>query len=220
MSRIDRVPHDRAADAAAYAVGALAGEEAQAYRRHLDRCAQCREELAAFQRVADALPTVVPQYPAPPGLRRRVMRAVRSDSRRQRHAARWPLAAAACVAAVAALIVAVGLIPPGSGVPRVLSAKVVSSPGTAQLRISGGHAELIVRHLPSPGAGRVYEVWLRRGTRAPAPTTALFSVTARGAADVGVPGELDGVSQILVTQEPVGGSRVPTGRAVIVAATS
>jgi anti-sigma-K factor RskA len=88
------------------------------------------------------------------------------------------------------------------------------------LRIDGGRAELIVHRLPAPAAGRIYEVWLKRPGGAPVPTRALFGVTAGGTADVGVPGELRGVSEVLVTQEPAGGSRVPTGPAVIVARTS
>jgi hypothetical protein len=75
----------------------------------------------------------------------------------------------------------------------------------------------VVARLPPPPAGRIYEVWLKRGSTSPAPTSALFSVTANGAAKVDVPGNLRGVSQILVTQEPDGGSRVSTQRALIVA---
>jgi hypothetical protein len=60
-------------------------------------------------------------------------------------------------------------------------------------------------------------VWLRHGSTAPAPTSALFSVTNGGAAKVDVPGDLRGVSQVLVTQEAAGGSRVSTHRPVIVA---
>ena len=90
-------------------------------------------------------------------------------------------------------------------------------PGSAQLRISGGRAELIVSRLPPPPAGRIYEVWVKRGRQSPAPTRALFSVTSSGAADVGVPGNLRGVNTIMVTQEPAGGSLVPTHPPVIVA---
>ena len=86
----------------------------------------------------------------------------------------------------------------------------MGSPGEAQLRISHNQAELVVSHLPPPPAGRIYEVWLKRGSTSPAPTSALFSVTADGAATVDVPGDLHGVSQVLVTQEPAGGSRVST----------
>jgi anti-sigma-K factor RskA len=229
MSWGESIPHDRAADAAAYAVGALTDEEARAYRHHLDRCVQCREQLAGFERVADVLALAVAQYPPPPRLRRRVLRAVRSAPRRPpTQTARLPRVpgARAALSGVAALAIVVALIaafllPRGGSVgERVLRARVLGSPGTAELRIAGGHADLVVRHLPAPATGRVYEVWLERGNRPPAPTKALFGVTSEGSADVGVPGEVDGVSEVLVTQEPTGGSRVPTGRTVIIAATS
>ncbi|MGH2887016.1 MAG: anti-sigma factor domain-containing protein, partial [Solirubrobacteraceae bacterium] len=210
--------HDRSADAAAYAVGALEAAEAEEFRRHLDRCSDCRDELAALRRVADALAMAAPQYPAPPCLRRRVLRAVHAAPRSRTRS--FPairrlqvgLAVAAGLVIVIASIGAIRLLAGRSEGPRVLPARVASSSGTAALRISGGHAELIVRHLPAPPPGRIYEVWLERGHQAPAPTTALFTVTAGGAADIGVPGDLRGVGEVLVTQEPAGGSRVPTGR--------
>lgn len=55
---------------------------------------------------------------------------------------------------------------------------------------------------------------------APAPTTALFGVNAAGAADVGIPGSLHGVTLMMVTPEPAGGSPVPTHSAVITASLS
>lgn len=224
MSSHDRTPHDRAGDAAAYAVGALEPDEAKEYRRHLARCSKCREELATFQRVAEVLPMVIPQYPVPPGLRRRVLRAVQSEPRpRPRFRVRLVPAGLVAAAAAAIVVVVIGAVLLGPSRPagtRVLAARVVASPGTAELRVSGEHAELIVDHLPPPATGRIYEVWLKRGNRAPAPTTALFGVTAGGSADVGVPGDVRGVGEILVTEEPAGGSRVPTGPPVIVAATS
>ena len=85
------------------------------------------------------------------------------------------------------------------------------------MRVTGGSAELIVRHLRPPPPGHIYEVWLKRGAQAPSPTRALFSVTSSGAGDVGVPGNLRGVSAVLVTPEPDGGSRVPTHKPVVVA---
>jgi len=74
-----------------------------------------------------------------------------------------------------------------------------------------------VSHLPPPPAGRIYEIWVKRGSRPPAPTRELFSVTAGGAAEVGVPGDVRGVSTIMVTEEPAGGSLVLTHVPVIVA---
>jgi hypothetical protein len=167
--------------------------------------------------------------PAPPDLRRRVMRAVqdqphdkaervdRRGRRSSRLSTRGIAPAAGFAAACAALVLAFVTIPHGRATSSVVSARVMGSPGAAQLRISHNHAELVVSHLPPPPAGRIYEVWLRHGSTAPAPTSALFSVTNGGAATVDVPGDLRGVSQVLVTQEPAGGSRVSTRRPVIVA---
>ena len=97
---------------------------------------------------------------------------------------------------------------------------VVAVPGheaTAALRKSGTHVQLVVAGMPAPPPGRIYEVWLVRGTQEPQPTDALFSVTNAGAGSVGVPGDLSGVSKVLVTDEPLGGSLKPTRTPVIVA---
>jgi hypothetical protein len=73
-----------------------------------------------------------------------------------------------------------------------------------------------VRGFPAPPEGRVYQVWLKRPGRDPEPTRALFGVRD-GRATVEVPGAVRGVEQILVTDEPRGGSRVPTRAPVVVA---
>jgi anti-sigma factor RsiW len=73
---------DCTGDAAAYALGSLEPDEAERYRRHLDRCAACREEVAGMRRVTDALLTAVPQYRSPASLRRRVLRTLHARSRR------------------------------------------------------------------------------------------------------------------------------------------
>ncbi len=77
--------------------------------------------------------------------------------------------------------------------------------------------ELVVQHFTPPPSGKIYEVWLVRGKRAPQPTNALFDVNADGNGDVDVPGSLKGVDQVLVTPEPAGGSKVPTHTPVIAA---
>ena len=205
-------------DGAAYVLGALEPDEADEFRRHLDRCATCGAEVAGVGPVADALLMAVPQYRPPAGLRRRVLRTARAESRRKHPARRRaPGLAGALALALAGLVIALALH--GSAGVKVLHARVLDPTATADVRLTDGHAELIVRHLPAPSAGRIYEVWLERPGARPAPTTALFSVTAAGAADVGVPGPLAGASEIVVTQEPAGGSRVPTSEPVIVAPT-
>ena len=99
----------------------------------------------------------------------------------------------------------------------MIQASVIGMPGNAHLRVVGGRAELVVNRLPPPPAGRIYEVWVERRHQRSVPTHALFSVTAAGAADVGVPVTLRDVNTIMVTEEPAGGSLTPTNPPVIVA---
>jgi hypothetical protein len=118
--------------------------------------------------------------------------------------------------ALAAAALAVGIdLGTGGGGDHVIRANV----GSAELQVSDGHGQLVVAHLARPAAGRIYELWIQHGSSAPAPST-LFSVDSRGTADVGVPGSLHGVSRVLVTNEPAGGSRAPTTQPLIVAALS
>lgn len=224
--------HDCGTDAAAYVLGALEPEEAEAFTRHLANCVVCRDEVAAFQHTTNALAMAPPQREVPPGLKRRVMRAVRetgaeahgTPARRRRRLGSGllvPRPAIAAMAALAVVVVVIGAIivsPSGSSGTRTIAAAVTGSPGSAQLSVSGGRGVLVMRNFPQPAAGHIYEMWeLRSGARAPAPTGTLFSVNSSGAGNVGVPGNLHGVAKVLVTQEPAGGSLAPTTTPVIVA---
>jgi anti-sigma-K factor RskA len=225
----DHNPRECADDAAAFVLGAMDLAEAAEYRRHLSGCVVCADDVAAFRLVTGALPLAAPQHPVPAGLRRRVVRSVHAERRADRRANRGagakpqPLrtrAAFALAALAVTIAVAVALLSgPGAG-PRLIQARVMASGASAQLRVAGGRAELIVHHLPAPPAGSIYEVWLKRPGAVPAPTTTLFSVSADGSADVGVPSQLTDVRDILVTVERAGGSRVSTHRPVIVAPTT
>ncbi len=230
----DRTPdiRDCGADVAAYALGALEPAEADAFRRHLESCAVCRDELAAFDQVVEMLPMSAPQHRAPKALRRRVLRAIDDEpmvqlaGERRRQTRRWrpsltmPRPAMAFSAIVLVAAVALGVTQlGGSGAARtqVIRAQVIGTPGSAEVKLTSGRAELIVHHFSPPPAGQIYEVWLGRPNRPPAPTSALFSVTASGEGDVDVPGNLRGVNRVMVTPEPAGGTRVPTHPAVILA---
>jgi anti-sigma factor RsiW len=217
-------------DVAAYALGALEPAEGEAFARHLESCAVCRDELEAFQQVIDVLPMTAPAFKAPPKLRRSLRRAIadqphpaagkasRSRQPRRSWRPRWlprpvlGVAAGLAVIAIALVIVLGG----GGSSTRVVQAQVTGH-GSASLKISGHRAELVVQHVAAPPSGKIYEVWLVHGQRAPQPTNALFDVNADGDGDVDVPGSLKGVSQVLVTPEPAGGSKVPTHSPVIAA---
>jgi anti-sigma-K factor RskA len=226
MSDKDRIGAERdcGGDVAAYALGALDEAEAETFRAHLQACAVCQDELAAFEQVVNVLPTSAPAYRAPRRLRRRVMNAVAEEPRHapapapRRRALPRPVVAFGGAIALAAAAVVVVLAVGSSGsspTPRVVNAQVVGS-GSARLRVSRDHAELVVHRFQAPPPGQIYEVWLQRGkTGAAIPTKALFSVNDAGDADVDVPGNLHGVTQVMVTREPAGGSPKPTHAPVI-----
>ncbi len=214
-------------NAAPYVLGALTEPERAAFRRHLESCAVCREEVASLRTVASALPAVAPAASAPPELRKRIMSTVRAEARepelgrtteRRRAGTRRRLWPAVSVAAAAALVVLV-LIVAGSGSgggTRVIRAQVSAPGASALVAVSGNRAQLTLAGMPQASPGRVYEVWVKRAG-APQPTDALFTVSSAGRATVGVPGSVAGVNEVLVSSEPIGGSRVPTRTPVIVA---
>jgi anti-sigma-K factor RskA len=218
-------------DVAAYALGALDPAEAEAFCRHLETCTICQEELTTFQKVVNELPLTAPQHKVPAAARRRVMREVNADARARRRGrsaqpsarrtggAGWLVPRPALALGVALLVavgVTVGVISGTSGGPgpRVITGQVVGT-GSAQLHLTSGRASLVVRRFAQPPAGKIYQVWVVRGKGAPSPTTALFSPTSAGNAAVEVPGGIRGVSAVMVTPEPMGGSRHPTHAAVI-----
>ena len=218
-------------NAAPYVLGALTDAEHEQFRGHLDSCAVCREEVAALQVVAGALPAVAPQLSAPPELKQRLMASIHEDlgdeaaepARSERRPPfTWPrwrplfvpaLGALAVVVVLAVIVLSSG---GGGGGARVIRAEVIPPHASASLRVNGGHAQLDIAGMPQTSAQRVYEVWVKR-SGAPQPTDALFTVTANGDATVGVPGSVAGVKVVMVTSEPLGGSKVPTSPPVIIA---
>jgi hypothetical protein len=227
---------ERLPDCAAYVLGALEEPEAEAHRLHLVECQVCPTEVSQLQVVADSLAVGVPGVAVPHGLRARIVgtayaereprgAATRGAGRAASARARGPSLSRRLVPALAGVLaVGVGLLigvlafkSEASQKTEVIRAVVVA-PGyhaTAQLRKAGSHLELVVVGMPAPPPRRIYEVWLEHGTAAPEPTDALFSVTKTGNGSVGVPGNLHGVSKVLVTDEPLGGSLKPTRTPVI-----
>ncbi len=228
---------ERCVDVGAYVLRALDEHEVEPFREHLADCAACREEVSQLQDVTDSLAIAVPHVQAPSDLHARLMTVVRGEAEllraagheadrpvRSRPRWRWRLlpALAATGALAAGVLIGALAINTGSGEQqtRVIQAIVLPPAGheaTAALHAVGSHVELQVSGMPAPALGRIYEVWLERGSRPPEPTDALFSVTGQGRGTVGVPGGLRGVSKVLVTSEPLGGSLKPTRSPVIVA---
>ncbi|HWG08256.1 MAG TPA: anti-sigma factor [Solirubrobacteraceae bacterium] len=218
----------RADDAAAHVLGALEHDELERFREHLAGCAQCRSEVAELQPIVDELPAGVPPVRAPAQMRERILATVRSEAEllhaagigadrppRRAGFTRVPrlalTGAGLALAAIAAVLIAVTI---GSSSHSVVTRGTAPAGATAALHQRDGHAELVLRRMPRPALGRIYEVWLKRGSGEPQPTDALFSVTRAGSAAVHVP-NLDGVREVLVTSEPAGGSARPTSAPLI-----
>jgi hypothetical protein len=222
-------------DAASYVLRAMPDGEWEEYQLHLRGCAACAEKVAELGFVSDALLSGVPQLSAPPAVRDRVMAVVRAEAellqaagasadrpeparrpRRLRLALR-PLAAVALATVLLALGIGSGMLLTGDdGSPtRTLTGETVA--GTARLLVADGAAKLVVAGLPAPPEGRIYQVWLDHPNdrQAPQPTNALFSMSKHRHATVDVPSDLEDVSAVLVTDEPIGGSQIPTGKKVI-----
>lgn len=227
--------------AAAYLLHALPEDEVAGFEAHLRTCAGCRDEVDRLRVAAEALPSSPVQYEPPPELKLRIMSIVNAEAEllqaagdradepkavappRERRrfgfgGGSWSLRpglAIAGVAAVLALGVLGGVL--GSSALRGDESRTVAAqvaPPGSQVRLvvrEDGDSTLVADRMPSPGRGRVWQVWkLKRGETAPEPTNALFDVRSDGSASVVVPGSLDDVQQVLVSSEPAGGSQAPT----------
>ena len=226
--------HDRyQEDVGAYLLGALEGTERSDFERHVAICHVCHDEVERLRGAADALPRSVEQYDPPIAVKRALMEHVYADvgrpakARRQKLAERLGLTRPRLAIATAGVLL-VGLLggygisqlgsdSAGGGV-RTISASVDTTrvgQGKAELIVpaSGGPAHLRVSSMPQPRAGQVYEIWLRRGKQIePGP---LFSVDRNGNGAGAVPGDLKGVSQVMVTRENAGGAQQPTEAPVV-----
>ena len=214
-------------DVAAYALGALEPEHARAFKRHLDDCELCTADLAALSPAVAALPASVEPVDPPAHLKKRIMAVVEAEAKERRAAeapgrreSRFSLRILAPVAAVAAAVVlAVLMVTGGDDETQRITASQAPAGSNVELRMDDGRGTLVVEGMLPPEDGRVYQVWKKRGSAAPEPTDALFTPRSDGHASVVVPGDMKGVDQVLVSTEPVGGSKRPTTDAAIVVET-
>jgi hypothetical protein len=105
-----------------HALGQLPEEERAALEAHLEGCAECRAELESLTGVARLLPLADPKHfgtaPQPPaGLAGRVTAAIRAERRSMLKARRLRLGLAfsGVTAALAAAVLAIFVLPGGSG---------------------------------------------------------------------------------------------------------
>jgi anti-sigma-K factor RskA len=235
--------HTRWADSAgAYVLGAMGDDERREYEQHLAGCTRCREEVEELRPAAEALPLASPPKRPSVALKDRVMTEVERESellraagpeadrvaaqaaapRRRRRSllGGWRLAPAAAALLAAGLLAGVaisGLTGDGTRTYDVAVDRRQAPEATAELRVDDGEATLGADGLPTPPEGRVYQVWVKRPGRDPQPTDVLWSPRGDGSAEVAVPGSLDGVEAVLVTDEQQGGADEPSKAPVITA---
>ncbi len=234
--------HERWADSvASYLLGALPEDEVQGFEAHVSSCAVCREEVDELAPAARALPASAEPMAVPVGLKARIMAEVereaallaaagpeadRPPAPARRRSWRLPalprFASLAGAAAVLIVGVAIGLGASqlGSDEPTTVTATVdaaVAPKAGAELEVADDEATLIAHGLPQAPSGRVYQVWLKRAGHAPEATSALFLPRGDGTATATVTGPMHDVEQVMVTDEPLGGSKVPTREPFVVA---
>jgi hypothetical protein len=131
-----------------------------------------------------------------------------------------PGVALACALALLAGAGLTGVLLSGGEEQRTVVATTQAPGADVRLEIRDEGSTLLARHMPAPPSGRIYQVWLKRPGKDPEPTSVLWSTRGDGSAEVAVPGSLEGVEAVLVTDEPEGGSAVPTKQPVITAKTA
>lgn len=220
----------------AYALGALPDGERAEVAAHLESCPICAEDAASLQRAATRLIDVVPPVEPSPALRDRIMAVVESEAALLRATARPPEEVRTLsprrrlgggpvlgwVATAAALLVIGGFagtaIFGGHGGPdtRTLAADV--GRGHAWVEVADGRSHLVVDGMAPPARGKVYELWIQSGNAAPRPASdnleqAVFMV---GSGRVEIPAHLQKGDRVLVTEEPPGGSKIPSAAPVVI----
>lgn len=223
---MNETEHDRRRDdIAAYLLGALEPGEAAELERHVAGCAECEEELQRLRPAVQVLPETVERVEAPAALRGRLMEQVRSEAAgsqaapaaRQAPRRRFGLRPLAGLAAVALVVAAIGgyaIRDGGSGGPRTTTVHTGHSPGvTAEMVREGETGTLRLANLHQLPAGKVLQAWVQRGKQVVS-AKALFVPNSDGTATATIDG-MRGVSTVMVTAEPRGGSVQPTSKPIV-----
>jgi anti-sigma-K factor RskA len=231
---MSEIEHERwSEELSAYLLGALQPHEAEALERHVADCERCREELRWLAPARDALPETVARMQPPPQLRERLLAEVREDARRAGGAAaprrgvrdwlrdvarpHWrPLAAGAAVLLIVAAVVGYevgnGGSNGGGGNGVTVETKEPSGLVAAVSMEGSEHGRIKLENVPSLPPDKVLEAWVERdGEVEPVPT--LFVPNGEGEAATTI-GDMRGVTTVMVTREPPGGSEAPTSKPI------
>jgi len=227
-------------DLAAYALGALPGQDAAELERHLATCSACSERLRWLQPAVDLVPATVRQLEPPPELRESLMAVVHEEAAAEAAPAERPQSrergffawlrlpalgpmrpALAGVAVLLVLLAGVGGYVLGTdgdaGGPGESFVVTSLQPGVAasgELEVHDDSATLTVQGLPPIGGDEVYQVWTVQGNKQPR-SASIFVPEGNGRASAAIPNLPADADQVVVTREPAGGSEVATTAPVL-----
>jgi anti-sigma-K factor RskA len=220
--------HERHRDElAAYLLGALEPGEAAELERHLASCEECRTELEWLRPAVQLLPESVERVEPSPRLRQSLIEQVRAEaesgSESPSRARRWgihgwslrPLAGLAALVLVVAAVAAYAI---GSGDSddggKTTTTAAGHSPGvTAEVVSQGEAGTLHLANLHQLPPDKVLQAWVEREGRVESAKT-LFVPNQDGTASATID-DMDGVTTVMVTAEPRGGSAQPTSDPIV-----
>lgn len=219
-----------------YAVGALEEADSVTFAAHLASCGSCQDELSGLEEAVASLADATAVTP-PVTLRASVMDlvartaqvppAIRATaaSTTPRHRRRWPVivTAAASLVAMAGIGAAYGLLDPGTDTSSLARNIVMlsSAPDAHSMELDIGSSHVVMsshmdevavmgHRAPMPADGMEYQLWfvMADGTKTPGPT---FMPDQNGDIMALARADCSRIMSFSVTQEPYGGSTVPTG---------
>ncbi len=211
---------------AAYLLGALEPGEAAELERHLAGCEECQTELAWLRPAVQLLPETVERVEPAPELRTRLMEQVRSEAdraevptearraQRSRFLSLRPLAGLAAVALIGAAIAGYAIRDgesDGGAASTVVAGKAPAV--TAEMVSQGDSGTLHLANLRQLPPDEVLQAWVERDDRVVSAKT-LFVPNRDGTATA-VIDDMTGVSAVMVTAEPRGGSAQPTSEPIV-----
>jgi anti-sigma-K factor RskA len=227
-----------------YTLGSLEEPAAHHVATHIAECAICRQEMAAYQQIADQLALAVPTATPSAELKARLMDRIHGlgepplspvAAKRAPASNRWQLLprwvpAGAFAGVLVILLLAVSnlllwqrlnrleVITGPLGMRAIALQNTAGAAGASAFVVMGADGEngvLVVDHLPPLNEDQEYQIWLAKDGALTSGGT--FDVDEDGYRGLRLtaPDSLLTYSDVYVTVEPAGGSATPTGVQVL-----
>jgi hypothetical protein len=223
-----------------YFLDACTSQEMVFLGEHLKECQSCQKQIEEWIPVREELLNQVSPISVPSSLKNRLMaqvnqeaamiasaseRAKKPSQNNARLKSRWqslfnhgsrftlwtPVATITTGLTVLALFL-FGVLGGSASGGHILSThgSALAPTSLATLNLNSHSKVLDLSGMPSAGTGRVYELWTQKQNGPPRPAGKLFEVNGVGRANVALPHNGKGYTNILITSEPLHGSGHPT----------